>query len=409
MLLQIFQRLFALLSLALLGLAGYFLWSWWRLQEILRPADYEGPMDTQDWRLWTGLGLLAVSLVGRLPLAMLLGRPDNDGDRMQRGAGQTIETSNGARLFVEATGPEDAPVLVFVHGWGMDASTWYEARQQLSGRYRILTFDLAGLGKSSQPRDRRISMERFADDLMEVIGQACPRKVILVGHSIGGMIIQTFCRRYPETLNRQVLGVVMENTSHTDPSRTTILGDALHALKPLLKVAMRLDILLQPLVWAMNWQSYLSGGTHMAMRLGGFGTQPTRAQLNQVSLLATRNPPAVQAKGNLAMMHWSATEDLPSLRVPALIFIGGRDLVTKPSAGETIAERMPQIRPVRVHEAGHLGPMELADDYNAAIASFADEVFTRGARSADGVQSDGTIAFPRSAERRAPDEPRPFM
>ena len=408
MLLALFQRLAALASLALLAIGGWFVWSWWRLREILDPLPGD-LIETQDWRLWTGGALIAWSFLGRIPVGLLLGRAEDDGARLKRLPGVTLETPDGARLHVERSGPPEAPVLIFVHGWGLDAGVWWDARRMLADRYQVVTYDLAGLGRSKPPRDGRYSLDRFADDLMALVSASCPRKVILVGHSIGGMTVQTFCRRYPETLGRQVLGVVLENTTHTDPMRTTVLGETLHALEPVVKPLMRLDVWLQPLAWLMNWQSYLSGATHLAMRFGGFGTTPTRAQLEQVSRAVTRNSPAVQAKGNIAMMEWDATEALPEMRIPALLFIGGSDIVTVPAAGETIARRMPQARPVHLEEAGHLGPLELAEDYNRAIARFADEVFTRGARSADAtsaspVEDDATIRAVRP-----PQEPRPYI
>lgn len=382
MLIQVFQRFMALIALAVLAAGVYLVWSWWDLRQALEAGGvvYE---DDIGWRLWTGLGLLAVAFLGRTPALWLLGRKGDDADRLRRPEGGVVETPTGARLHVETYGPTDAPVLIFVHGWGMNAGIWREARMMLAERYQVVAYDLAGLGKSKGPAGGHYSLEGFADDLMAVVQQAAPRKVILIGHSIGGMTLQTFARRHPDAMGQQVLGLVLENTTHTDPTRTTILGKALHAMKPVLVPLMRLDILLAPLVWAMNWQSYLSGGTHVAMRLGGFGTRPTRAQLEQVSRAVTRNHPAVQAKGNLAMMRWDATADLPAINAPTLVFIGGRDLVTVPQAGERIAHDLRGARPEYVGLAGHMGPLELAGTYNEAIARFADELFTRGAAWAD--------------------------
>jgi pimeloyl-ACP methyl ester carboxylesterase len=406
MLLSLLQRLFALLSLALLAVGAYLVWSWYDLRDVLEPLPSD-VFDTQDWRLWTGGALIAWSFLGRLPISLLLGRRGDDADRLKREPGLQVETPDGATLHVEIEGPQEAPVLVFVHGWGMDAGIWWEARRMLSQRFEVVVYDLAGLGRSTQPRDGRYSLERFADDLMAVVSRAGPRKVILIGHSIGGMTVLTFCRRHPEMLGRQVAGIVLENTTHIDPTRTTILGKALHAMKPLLGPLMRLDVWLQPLVWMMNWQSYLSGSTHIALRIGGFGTTPTKAQLEQMALCVTRNPPAVQAKGNLAMMRWDVTDDLPKMRIPALVFIGGRDLVTRPSAGETIAARVPEARPQRMARAGHMGPLEFAHDYNTAIAAFADDVFLQGAQSADTIRAPEEPPV-GTAGRSAPGEPRPF-
>jgi pimeloyl-ACP methyl ester carboxylesterase len=403
MLLQLFQRVMALMSVALLVGGAYLLWSWWDLRQALDAGRliYE---DDIGWRLWGGLALLAVSLLGRTPALWLLARKGDDADRHRRLEGRVLETPTGARLHVESHGPPDAPALIFVHGWGLDAGVWREARLMLGERYQVIAYDLAGLGRSKGPADSRYSLDGFADDLMAVVRQAAPRKVILVGHSIGGMILQTFARRHAEVMGRQVLGLVLENTTHTDPTRTTILGKALHAMRPALEPLMRLDAVLAPLVWAMNWQSYLSGGTHVAMRFGGFGTRPTRAQLEQVSRAATRNHPAVQAKGNLAMMHWDATGELPAIGAPTLVFIGGRDLVTVPQAGERIAHDLRAARPEYVGLAGHLGPMELAETYNTAIAQFADELFTRGAAWADRRPDSGI----GGEDQRPAGGPRPF-
>ena len=382
MLLQILQRLGALVSLTLLAVGGYLLWSWWDLREALE-AGRAVDGDDIDWRLWAGGALLAWSFLGRGPVLWLLGRAGDDGERLKRLPGEPVESPTGACLNVQMTGPADAPALIFVHGWAMDSTVWWEARRQLADRYQVITYDLAGLGKSIGPVDERYSLEGFADDLAAVIAEVCPRKTVLVGHSIGGMTLQTLCRRHPELLGRRVLGLVLENTTHTDPSQTTVLRRGLGVLKPVLIPLMHLDIMLAPVVWLMNWQSYLSGWTHLAMRIGGFGTRPTRAQLEQVSRLATRNSPAVQARGNIAMMRWDATDDLDRIRAPALVFIGGRDLVTIPQAGECIAGGAAEARPIRLPRAGHMGPLELANDYNEAISRFADEVFTRGAAWAD--------------------------
>jgi pimeloyl-ACP methyl ester carboxylesterase len=408
MLLQLFQRLMVLVSLALFAAGAYLLWSWWDLREALDAGRIvEGDF---DWRLWIAGALLALSLLGRVPVLWLLGRAGDDAARLNRLPGEPVRTPDGAVLHTEATGPVDAPVLVFVHGWGMDASTWHDARVRLATRYRVIAYDLAGLGNSKGPGDGRYSLERFADDLATVLDRLAPRRAIVIGHSIGGMIIQTFCRRHPQLLGGQVLGVVLENTTHTDPSQTTILGRLLGALRPVLIPLMWLDVVLFPIVWLMNWQSYLSGSTHLAMRFGGFGTRPSRAQLDQVARLATRNPPQVQAKGNIAMMRWEGAGDLGQIRVPTLVFAGGRDLVTVPRAGEALARWIPTATLRPMSQAGHMGPLELADAYNAEIARFADEVFTRGAAWADRrppAVAPGPTGETRSIPPASPHAPDP--
>ena len=62
--LQLLTRwIFGLLSLAVLISAGWLLYDWWRYEQ-----------DSDDWRLWTGLGLLAFSFLGRLLVLLLIGK-----------------------------------------------------------------------------------------------------------------------------------------------------------------------------------------------------------------------------------------------------------------------------------------------------------------------------------------------
>ena len=363
------QRLFGLVSLALLGTGAWLVGEW-----LSHRDDISWARDGR-W-LYVGLGLLAWSFLGRSVMALLLGRPGQGRRRLERTHGEAIVAEDGAEIRLTCWGPTDGPVLVLTHGWGLDSTIWRDARDELSDRFRLVAWDLPGLGRSSQPADGRYSIERLADDL-RTVGDHLGVPVVLVGHSIGGMIVQTFCKLYPERMGKQVRGIDLENTTHTNPLRTMILSGLLEALRrPVSEPLMRLAIPLQPLVWLTSWQGYLSGATHLAMRIAGFGTRPTYGELNQVAQLATVNSPAVQAKGNLAMFHWDVTADLPKIAVPAMVMIGGRDLVTRPGAGELIAQSIPGARLARIPDAGHMGPVERSKIYNTAFDGFAGRLLS---------------------------------
>jgi len=188
------------------------------------------------------------------------------------------------------------------------------------------------------------------------------------------MTVQTFCSHHPELLNGRVAAIVLENTTHTNPLETMILSRVFRPLQPVVEFAFMLDMVLSPALWVMNWQAWLSGATHAAVRFTAFGARPTREQLDRTARLITMNSPAVQARGNIAMLRWSMTDCLPRIDVPALVFVGGRDLITKDHAGEAIAAALPQARLVRVEDAGHMGPIEQAAFYNEQIGDFVEFV-----------------------------------
>lgn len=363
-------RLFTtLLSLLILAAAAYLLWSWYA-GDLVRDAAGDVERVRQPWRLWSGLGLLAWSFLGRFVMLALLARRDQRPTRAARGDGRMLAGTAGSPIYVETHGPAAAAPIIFTHGWGMDSTYWHYAREELSDRFRLWLWDLPGLGRSRPAGRDDIRLEAFAANLADLVEACGPQRPVLVGHSIGGMIIQTLLRDRPELQDR-LAGVVLLNTTYTNPLKTMVFSRLLLALqRPVLEPASRLTVPLQPLAWLLKWQSYLSGSSHLAHR-AGFGRSVTRSQLEHATLLSTRNPPAVLARGDLAMFRWDATDVLGRVRTPALIVGADADVVTKLEASQALAEARDDAVLRVVEGANHMGPMERADVYNRMIADFA--------------------------------------
>ena len=391
------------LSLLILGGAGWFGWTWYE-GIVVQTPDGDLARVREDWRLWLALGLLAWSFLGRFVVLSLLAKPDGAADpsRARRSEGRQIEGHAGASLYVETTGPATAPTLVLIHGWGLDSTIWFLLRRTLGNRYRIIAWDLPGLGRSRRGSSKTLCLTDFAENLKRVMATA-GGPVVLVGHSIGGMTIQTLARDAPELFGRDVAGVVLVNTTYTNPLRTMIFSGFLQAIRrPVLEPVMGLMIVLQPLVWLGAWQGYLSGSAHIANRLG-FGRFVTRSQLDHTALLPTRNPPAVQGRGNMAMFRWDATGAVARIspQVPVLVLAGELDIITKAEASRTIVSSAPQSRLSEVTGVNHMGFLERSDVYCAEIASFVDSL----ARPADTAQASSAYLCGRPVRAPAAGSP----
>lgn len=370
---SLLRMVFALISLLVLAAAAYLLWSWYQGDWV---SDGDGVLRhaRHDWMLWTGGALLAWSFLGRFVARLLLAKTDTDPMSLERGEGQIVKSPSGATLHVESYGLADAQPLILVHGWSLDSRMWFYAKRDLARRFRVIVWDLPGLGKSKRSPDGYVKMAGFAQDLATVVGLTRGRPAVVVGHSIGGMIIQTLARDQPALFERKIAGVVLLNTTYTNPLRTMILSGLAQALRrPVIEPMMRLKIWLQPLAWLSSWQSYLSGSAHMSTRIG-FGRYVTRSQLDATTMLMTINPPAVSARGDLAMFRWDSAMALADLRVPVLVIGGKGDIVTKPQASRHIADAIAGARLKVVDGVNHMGPIERADEYNEAIASFASSL-----------------------------------
>ncbi len=355
--------LFTLGSLALLGLAAWLLGGWYAGETVW--VDGEAFLRREDWRLWLGLALLAWSFLGRSMVLLLAARPDRKAADLSRRPSTVIEGATGARLHVESSG--QGPAVVLTHGWGMDSTIWNSLTDRLSGDYRLIRWDLPGLGRSGIDT-RGFSLETMAADLRRVIVFA-DGPVILIGHSIGGMILQTLARDHADLFGQTVRGVVLLNTTHSNPLKTMVLSGLAKALqKPVLEPLFRLMIPLKPLVRLAAWQGYLSGSAHLAHRLG-FGPDVTRSQLEHTTRLSVRNPPDVLARGNLAMFRWDAGRGLGGVPCPLLVIGGDVDIVTKCEAGRDIAAAAGGEFVV-APRANHMGFLEQEAAYEAAIRAF---------------------------------------
>jgi len=73
--------------------------------------------------------------------------------------------------IVESYGPSDAPPLILTHGWGTTSTECYYLKRQLGQRFRLIVWDLPGVGRSTRPRNRDYSLDAFADHLDAVAAQ----------------------------------------------------------------------------------------------------------------------------------------------------------------------------------------------------------------------------------------------
>jgi pimeloyl-ACP methyl ester carboxylesterase len=362
------RQFFALISLLIFVAAGYLLWAWYQGEWV---RDSNGILEQirHDWQLWMGAALLLWSIFGRFVVRLLLAKPDTDPMRLERGTGQMLESPSGAKLHVESFGPADAPPLVMVHGWSQDSRMWFYAKRDLARQFRVIVWDLPGLGNSKRPSGGRVCLEDFAEDLATVVAFA-GKPTVVIGHSIGGMVIQTLARDRAALFGSAITGVVLCNTTYVNPLKTMIVSSLARAIRwPLLEPLMRLNIILLPFAWASSWQSYLSGSTHLSTRIG-FGKYVTRSQLDATAWMMTVNSPAVSSRGDLAMFRWDSRMALAQVNVALLVIGGDKDIVTKLEASRTIADAASGQLTV-MENVNHMGPVERADLYNEAIARFA--------------------------------------
>jgi pimeloyl-ACP methyl ester carboxylesterase len=109
----------------------------------------------------------------------------------------------GTGIFVSEAG--SGPLLVAIHGIGSSGISWLPVLRPLAERFRLVTIDLRGHGKSSKPGSGYL-LDDYADDLEAVLA-AYGEAPHILGHSLGGLVAITWAKRHPAT----AVGILLED------------------------------------------------------------------------------------------------------------------------------------------------------------------------------------------------------
>jgi pimeloyl-ACP methyl ester carboxylesterase len=282
------------------------------------------------------------------------------------GRPRTVVSHDGTELHAEVFGSETAPTLVLLHGWTCALGFWHPQIVELSHDFRVVAYDLRG--DSGPPRGGEFSTDALADDLSAVLTACVPagEPAVLVGHSMGAMAIVAWAERHPAEIGRAA-GAVLVSTGIGD----LVAESQLLPLPRNLVRARRLvgaSVLSTPPV-APAWLAPLSRRGLRYITLGT-GATPAQVAFCHDVVFSTRRD---SWSGWGSML---ATLDLRSavehLRTPTLVMVGERDRLTPPSHARRLQRALPEPAGLVVLPgAGHMLPVEAADDVNARVREFA--------------------------------------
>ncbi len=103
----------------------------------------------------------------------------------------SVVSFDGVQITYNVSGEnvhDDVVTIVFVHGWTCNRTHWKNQVSAFSDRWRSVAIDLAGHGDSSLGRID-YSVPNFAQDVVAVLDHEQVSRVVLIGHSMGGMVI----------------------------------------------------------------------------------------------------------------------------------------------------------------------------------------------------------------------------
>lgn len=118
--------------------------------------------------------------------------------------------SDGARLHYSATGPANAPALVFIPGWTMPGWIFTPQREAFSARYRVILFDPRGQG-DSEITGTGYNQDRRGQDIGDLIAHLPARQIVVIGWSLG--VLDTLAWIHEDGTDSRLAGLVFIDNS----------------------------------------------------------------------------------------------------------------------------------------------------------------------------------------------------
>ena len=226
--------------------------------------------------------------------------------------------------------------LVLLHAFPLDARMWDPVRAPLAERFRVITPDQRGLGRSPLPEtEAEPDLADAARDVVALLDKLELDQVVLGGCSMGGYLAMAVLRQAPE----RVGGLVLIDTKAT--------ADTPEAAQTRLDVANRAE--------AEGVKGWLADG-NLPNLLADTASADVRARVRE---LIDAQPPSGIAWAARAMRNRPDSVDLlRETDVPALVIVGERDAITPLDAANTMVDALPDATLAVLPDAGHLTPLE---------------------------------------------------
>lgn len=253
------------------------------------------------------------------------------------GANLTVETRAGTMAYRQAGAGE--PVIL-IHGIPTNSGLWRGVMANLADDFAVYAPDMIGYGASVKPEDQDLSVAAQADYLADFMDAAGIDWAHLVGHDIGGGVVQIFTVRNPDRANKLVLVDSIAYDSWPEPGIARLKEPAWN------EIMQRLDI-------AKGFRKGLEQGMVHTDKITDAVVDryadPFRDLAGRMAYLR-----AARALDNRDLLDMAG--EIEAIGKPVLILWGASDVFQKVEYGHRLAGALADARLVVIDEAGHFLP-----------------------------------------------------
>jgi sigma-B regulation protein RsbQ len=258
-----------------------------------------------------------------------------------------------ARNNVTVQGPDDAPPMVFAHGFGCDQNMWRHVAPAFAAEYRVVLFDHVGAGGADTAAwdpARYASLDGYAADVLEICDALDLTDVVFVGHSVSAMIGVLAAGREPDRFAKLVLVGPSPRYVDDDGYRGGFSREDIEGLLESLE------------------SNFLGWSSAMAPVIVG---NPDRPELGEeLTNSFCRTDPDIARHFARVTFLADNRADLSVVRTPALVLQCSDDVIAPTAVGEYVHARLEGSRLVRMRATGHCPNLSAPQETIAAIREF---------------------------------------
>jgi pimeloyl-ACP methyl ester carboxylesterase len=278
-----------------------------------------------------------------------LSQPVVPRDRIQ------VTGAQGVMLSVQEWGNPNGQAILFAHAYGMSHLAWLaQVTSDLAQEFRLVTFDHRGHGESDKPlaEDSYNQRDLFADDIQAIITQLNLKDLVLVGHSMSGVLVGDYLMKYGD---RNVVGVVLVGANNKLGAEMfqTQIGAAFVAPK-------------SQAIFSESLYEQIGGWNFLNRHLT---TDPTNKDVQDIILATSVLMPMV-ARKTIAFRDENYLSLYQNLNAPILLVHAKDDQIVLPAAPEQLKEIRPDVAYSLYEMGGHAPHWENAERFNQELAQF---------------------------------------
>ena len=283
---------------------------------------------------------------------------------------------DGTPLHVDYLGDSD-PTIFFVHGILASGQVFRYQKPFFAKKYRVVSLDIRGHGRSSLPKSGDFCIDRMAEDVKAVIDSFNPQQFVVAGHSMGGFTTFDFYEQFGKEYEGRLKGLAILDSTGID---TTCLS-----LRWKLDALFLRCLLDDPITNLLKKSFSKSAFMYVHARWLAFGKQAPASEVEFVNKIGSQVSIKAMKGASKASVNHRMEYCLPSVDVPVLMLVGDEDtlVMSKDRLNSRTCALLPDARLKVIEGAGHHALLERPDEVNEALDEFFTECFSGGRESAD--------------------------